>query len=675
MLAGLIIAVGFIAASSWDSMLRASDTLEAANADRALFELAVNLRAHSGPMLTHVISDDDPKAFTDPEMAKMTGEYQTALKIMAETDAMPENKKMAAATKGKWDEMLASQTLLDQQMALPRGERRPAAIAPWQDALRAVSTQISESTIGLSNALRMMNPSAAEFVQVRRLAWQVRDRLGAQCSALRPFIATSRPMGDAAAAWTGIVAVYKAAFVNLDEFLQRPGVDPELLATARAARTATFDAQKQMDAWVAGFDNSGKPAADTATFTAVCNGPFDSVVAVAYMALDKAIDVAAHARNKALTIALISSAALVVTLGLGLVAMLALRRRFSRPISSLMQAVARLSKQQYDQPLDKATNPDELGQLNKALESMRVSALEARRLSRESADRQAREAERGRRLQEMCGKFESSVRSVLGAFGATTEGLRGTASQMGSLASGSSTQAEAATRSAARVGNNVQTVAAATEELSTSIGEISSRVATSATGAKNAVDEVERTTRTFDGLVTSAQKIGDVVELIRGIAEQTNLLALNATIEAARAGEAGKGFAVVAQEVKNLAGHTARATQEISDQVSEIQSSTNSALSAIQTVSRSIAKISEDSSAIAAAVEEQGAATGEISNGIQQTAQGASEVTTAISSVADASRQTGEAATAVNSAVEEMVREQQNLEQAVGGFLADIQAA
>jgi methyl-accepting chemotaxis protein len=492
---------------------------------------------------------------------------------------------------------------------------------------------------------------------------------------LRPFIAASKPLGERAAEWNGQVAIYKAALANMDEFLRRPGVDAEILSGFQAAKTATADAQKQMDGWVAGFDNSGKPAVDATKFTAVCNSPFDSIVSIAYMALDKAIAVAASARDKALIIAIISSIALVMALALGVVTMIALRHRFSVPISRLMQAVARLSQHKYDTPLEKAANPDELGQLTSALEAMRVSALEAQRLAGESAERQAHEVERGRRLQELCGSFESSVRSVLGAFGTTTEGLRGTASQMGSLAANSSDQAQAASRSADQVGSNVQTVAAATEELSASISEISRRVATSATGAKAAVEDVERTTRTFDALVSSAQKIGDVVELIRGIAEQTNLLALNATIEAARAGEAGKGFAVVAQEVKNLAGHTSRATQEISDQVAEIQSSTSSALSAIQTVSRSIVKISEDSSAIAAAVEEQGAATGEISNGIQQTSQGASEVTATIAAVADASHQTGRAATAVNGAVEEIVREQGNLQRAVGDFLSNIQKA
>lgn len=174
------------------------------------------------------------------------------------------------------------------------------------------------------------------------------------------------------------------------------------------------------------------------------------------------------------------------------------------------------------------------------------------------------------------------------------------------------------------------TVASAAEELSSSVDEISRQVTHSASIANAAVDEANRTSEMINGLSQAAEKIGDVVGIIQDIAGQTNLLALNATIEAARAGDAGKGFAVVASEVKSLANQTAGATEEISAQISEIQSATKSAVVANETITKTIGEINEVATAIASAVEEQGAATQEVSSNIVQ--------------VSEASESTGQAA-------------------------------
>lgn len=192
--------------------------------------------------------------------------------------------------------------------------------------------------------------------------------------------------------------------------------------------------------------------------------------------------------------------------------------------------------------------------------------------------------------------------------------------------------------------HNVETVAAAAEELTYSIREISERVAESSHIAEQAVEHARKSNTIVNGLNTASERIGDVVKLITDIAGQTNLLALNATIEAARAGEAGRGFAVVASEVKNLADQTASATEEIAEQISTIQTSTSSAVSAIQEISKTINQISEISTAIAAAVEEQSAATGEISRNIQQAASGTQEVSEAIEKMSGAMNSTTDSA-------------------------------
>ena len=176
-------------------------------------------------------------------------------------------------------------------------------------------------------------------------------------------------------------------------------------------------------------------------------------------------------------------------------------------------------------------------------------------------------------------------------------------------------------------------------------------------------------------LTEATARIGDVVGLISSIAAQTNLLALNATIEAARAGAAGRGFAVVAAEVKELAGQTARATEEITGQIAAIQASTGQAAGAIGQITARIAQISEVATSIAAAGEEQGAATQEIVRNVSQAAQGTGEVTGNIAGVAGAAEETGAAASQVLGAASELSRQSEHLSAEVARFLDTVRAA
>jgi methyl-accepting chemotaxis protein len=222
---------------------------------------------------------------------------------------------------------------------------------------------------------------------------------------------------------------------------------------------------------------------------------------------------------------------------------------------------------------------------------------------------------------------------------------------------------------------NVQSVASATEELSTSITEISRRVQQSARMASGAVGQARTTTDRVSELSKAATRIGDVVELINTIAGQTNLLALNATIEAARAGEAGRGFAVVASEVKALAEQTAKATGEIGQQISGIQSATQESVNAIKEISGTIEKLSEISSTIASAVEEQGAATQEISRNVQQAAHGTQRVSSNITDVRRDASETGSASSQVLSAAKALSGDSNRLRLEVGKFLNSVRAA
>lgn len=226
-----------------------------------------------------------------------------------------------------------------------------------------------------------------------------------------------------------------------------------------------------------------------------------------------------------------------------------------------------------------------------------------------------------------------------------------------------------------RASESVQTVAAGAEELAASIRQINDQVGYSAHVAQNAAEDALATNDSIVALSDSAQKIGDVIVLIRDIAAQTNLLALNATIEAARAGEAGRGFAVVASEVKTLAQQTARATDEIAEKVSEIQSATRVTVESISRIVTTINTIREATGSIASAIYEQGASTEAIAENTQRAALGTAEVTGNIATVSTAARETGQASSHLLELSRELSEKAALLETEVADFITQLKTA
>ncbi len=285
-----------------------------------------------------------------------------------------------------------------------------------------------------------------------------------------------------------------------------------------------------------------------------------------------------------------------------------------------------------------------------------------------------RESKR-RSMEVLLRAFETKVGVSVGRLAAGSEALRTSAQTMASNANQANQQATTVAAAAEEASAGVQTAAAAAEELSASIGEIGRQVAEAARVAEAAVSDTKRTDTIVRALANGAEKIGHVVGLIANIAGQTNLLALNATIEAARAGDAGKGFAVVASEVKSLATQTAKATEEITAQISQIQTATKDAVDAIRDITVTVDKVSTIASAIAAAVEEQSSATAEIARNVQQTAHAAQDVTVNISGVSRASTETGEVAAQVLGAASGQVNQMDELAGDVKDFAASVRAA
>jgi methyl-accepting chemotaxis protein len=350
-------------------------------------------------------------------------------------------------------------------------------------------------------------------------------------------------------------------------------------------------------------------------------------------------------------------------------------RSILRRIRALQSSMKILSSGDLDSQIYRSGQTDEIAEMSESLHVFRESMIAARAMSADQDKERATKAERASRMETRIAEFEATVRSALDALAGAAGSMQSTAQGMSASADQSSALVSAVASAAEETSVNVQTVSAGTEELSSSIAEIGRQVVTSAEIARKAVDEAGATDATMQGLADNAARISVVVDLIQTIASQTNLLALNATIEAARAGEAGRGFAVVASEVKNLASQTAKATDEIRQQIGNMQSVTNTAVTAIRNISSTISEINDVTTAIAAAVEEQGAATREIARNIQHAAGGTSEVSSNIAGVSSASNEAGTAAADVLSASDALRREADVLRAEIDAFLSNIRAA
>ncbi len=366
----------------------------------------------------------------------------------------------------------------------------------------------------------------------------------------------------------------------------------------------------------------------------------------------------------------------ILLIVLNVALLIIVRIMIRNPLQKSMSVIEALMAGNYKVEVSGQDRGDEIGDINRALEQFKGNAEQVHRMEEEKllAEQKASEDRHTARMS-MANDFEASVGKIISSVSSSANGMRTTAQNMAGAANQSSNQASVVTEAAEAASVNVQSVAAATEELSASINEISSQVQKSADIASNAVEETSRTNQKVEGLAAAADRIGEVVKLINDIAEQTNLLALNATIEAARAGEAGKGFAVVASEVKSLANQTAKATEEISGQITSIQNETRETVDAIHSISTTIDSIHEVATAIASAVEEQGAATAEITKSVQQAANGTDQVTSNIVQVREAANTTGSVAEEVQNSAASLAQEALQLEEQVHEFLRRLRTA
>ncbi|HWZ38446.1 MAG TPA: methyl-accepting chemotaxis protein [Bradyrhizobium sp.] len=664
---------------SWGHLQSASRISMIADASANLFKAMHNLRTDRSTTSRLLNSDSMDadiekylRSLRDGEMPAMANGLALLIPIQ-----FPQHDTLVPEFDRAFKTITALQKEFWEAMGQPKASRRPALNKEYVDITNVLLDRLEKLSGVLAADVNHQDATIDQLLQIKQTAWLLRNTAGEASLIISTGLAAGKVTPEARQNYLKFLGGTDAAWNALQLSISGMQLPPALSAAMAANKTAYFEPSylELRERLLTALTDGGKPELTANQWSPITVGRLSAAVGVAEAALEAAKDRAVDLRGSALRSLVVQLVLLFAAVGLAAGAMTAVTRRVIRPLHKMRDAMLKVAAGDLSVETGYAARRDEIGGLATALETFKQQAADKRKIEEQERERNAGSTARQRAIDAYVAEFEGTVRQTLQQLGNASGEMRKTSTGLSTVSRQTNSRVEVAQKASGEASMSVESVASAAEELSASINDISQQAAHAAGIASRAVDQARETDGTVQGLAKSAGRIGEVVGLINTIAAQTNLLALNATIEAARAGEAGRGFAVVASEVKSLASQTAKATDEISEQIADIQKVAGEAIDAIKGIGSIIGEVNEVATAIAAAVQEQGAATQEITRSTQYAAQGTKNVSENITGVKTDADAAAAAAENVKGASETLETQSQNLGHQVTDFLGKIRAA
>ncbi len=676
----VVIGVSLNAWDSWGRLQVANRISVIADTSAFLFKAMHNLRTDRSTT-DRLLNSDAPmdadiekylRSLRDAEMPSMASALQLlpGTQFAGQQTLVPEFDRLFKLLTSEQQEFWS-------EVAKPKAQRRAALPKEYQETTQGLLDNLDKMSGQLAAAVNHQDATIDQLLAIKQIAWLLRNTGGEASLIISKGLAAGKITPEIRTNYIKFLGGTETAWNALELTAAGMQLPPALSSALAATKTAYFE-----PSYLALRERllTAMSAGDKAEMTAnqwspVTVGRLGSAVGVAETALDAAREHTVTQQAEARHSLILQLALLAFAVALTFAAMTAVTRRVIKPLHNMRDAMLKVAAGEITVDTGYVQRQDEIGALAGALETFKQQAVDKLRIEAQERERNAGASARQQAIETHVGEFETMVRQTLQELGDASNQMRTTSSSLSAVSRQTNERVEVAQRASGEASMSVESVASASEELSASINDISQQAQHAAGIASRAVSQAQDTDGTVQGLAKSAGRIGEVVGLINTIAAQTNLLALNATIEAARAGDAGRGFAVVASEVKSLASQTAKATEDISEQIADIQKVAGEAIDAIKRIGGIIGEVNEVATAIAAAVQEQGAATQEISRSTQHAAHGTKNVSDNITGVKADADAAAAAADDVSLASKTLETQSQQLGSQVTQFLGKIRAA